>query len=129
MAGYFSGTYASLGPRVLTCTETSDATNAFSANEFTAPRTGLYLITANLLASSKGWTAGEEFNISFTVNGSDRIISAYFAQASIVTFGGTTISAVVAMNAGDKASFRAFNSMSGYILYGETYNRFSITEL
>jgi len=129
VTGYFSGTYPSLGPTTLSCTETSDANNNFSSNVFTAPRTGLYLITANLLASSKGWTAGEEFNISFSVGGTDKIISSYFAQASIVTFGGPTISAVIAMTAGETASFRSFNSMSGYILYGEKYNRFSITEL
>lgn len=129
VTGYFSGTYASLGPRTLSCTETSDVNNNFSSNVFTAPRTGLYLITANLLTSAKGWTAGEEFNISFSIGGTDKIISAFFAQASITTFGGPTISAVIAMTAGETASFRAFNSMSGYILYGENYNRFSITEL
>lgn len=130
VTGYFDGTYAA-GEQFLTCIESSDVTNAFSSNQFTAPRTGLYLITANLLTSQKQWVAVEELSIIFTVNGLFRIISPYFAQVALNTWGGPTISTVIAMNAGDVARFKAFNTAGrpNYTLYGENYNRFSITEL
>jgi hypothetical protein len=129
VTGYFSGTY-SAGGSTLTCTETSDANNAFSSNIFTAPRTGLYLITANMLSTSKDWDLREEFNISFNVGGTDVIISTFFSQAAITgTFGGTTISAVVSLTANQTASFKSYNSVRGYSLYYDKYNRFSITEL
>jgi hypothetical protein len=58
------------------------------------------------------------------------IISTFFSQAAITgTFGGTTISAVVSLTANQTASFKSFNSMRGYSLYNDKYNRFSITEL
>lgn len=126
--GYFSGTYAT-GEQVLSCTETSDISNRFTSNSFTAPRTGLYLVTANLLASSKAWIANEELSIIFTVNGVFKIVSPFFAQANVTTFGGPTISAVIAMNAGDVGQFKSFDGANSYTLYGENYNRFSITEL
>ncbi len=55
VTGYFSGS-SGTGLRVLTCTETQDRNNDFSNSVFTAPRTGLYLVTANLMTSSKSWT-------------------------------------------------------------------------
>jgi len=128
VTGYFSGTYPT-GEQVLSCTETSDVSNRFTSNAFTAPRTGLYLVTANLLASSKAWVANEELSIIFTVNGVFKIVSPFFAQANVTTFGGPTISAVIAMNAGDVGQFKSFDGVNSYTLYGENYNRFSITEL
>jgi hypothetical protein len=129
VTGYFSGIYTT-GVSTLTCNETSDASNVFSGNTFTAPRTGLYLITANLLTDSKDWNLREEFNISFMVNGVDVIISPFFSQAAITgSFGGPTITAVISITAGHTCTFRAFDNVRGYTLYGMNYNRFSITEL
>ena len=128
VTGYFSGTYAT-GEQVLTCNETSDASSRFASNAFTAPRTGLYLITANLLTTQKDWSPNEELSIIFTVNGVFQIVSPFFAQATVNTFGGPTISAIISMNAGDVGAFRSFNGLRSYTLYGLNYNRFSITEL
>jgi hypothetical protein len=90
----------------------------------------LYLITANLLTDSKDWNLREEFNISFMVNGVDVIISPFFSQAAITgSFGGPTITAVISITAGHTCTFRAFDNVRGYTLYGMNYNRFSITEL
>jgi hypothetical protein len=133
VTGYFSGDYLTHGTYTLTCNETSDASNVFSANTFTAPRTGLYLVTANLLTANKAWTAGEELTIAFTVDGTPQILSAFFYQvASSGAFGGPTISAVVAMNANQTAVFRSitYPGSSGFSVNGNaSYNRFSITEL
>jgi hypothetical protein len=129
VTGYFSGTYGS-GGSTLTCTETSDASNVFSGNIFTAPRTGLYLITANLLPQAKDWDLKEELNISFRVNGADVLISPFFSQAALTSsYGGPTITAVVSMNANQTAVFATFDANRGFTLYGANYNRFSITEL
>jgi len=129
VTGYFSGTYSS-GGSTLTCIETSDASNVFSSNTFTAPRPGLYLITANLLTEAKTWDLKEELNISFRVNGSDILISSFFSQAAITSaYGGPTINAVVSMSAGDQAVFSAFDFNRGYTLFSSLYNRFSISEL
>jgi hypothetical protein len=129
VTGYFSGTYG-IGGTTLTCNETSDATNVFSGNTFTAPRTGLYLITANLLTQAKDWDLREELNISFRVNGIDLLISPFFSQAALTnSYGGPTITAVVSITAGQTAVFATFDANRGFSLYGPNYNRFSITEL
>jgi hypothetical protein len=129
VTGYFSGTY-STGVSTLTCIETADASLAFASNTFTAPRTGLYLITANLLTTAKDWDLGEELNITFNVGGTDLINSGYFSQSTRTSaFGGPTLSAVVPFTAGQTAIFRTYSAVRGFTLYGAVYNRFSITEL
>ena len=132
VTGFFNGTPTTYnsGESTLVCTERSDATNAFSNNVFTAPRTGLYLITANLLPDAKNWDLTEELNISFHVNNSPVIISPFFSQANRTSaYGGCSISAVVSLTANQTCSFKTFDNLRGFSLYGESYNRFSITEL
>jgi hypothetical protein len=142
VTGYFLGSSESTPPSytsaiqtVLSCAEVSDVSNAFSSNTFTAPRESLYLVTANLLISSRAWTAGQELNITLVVGNdlstlSAQVISSNFMQSNITSFAGTTISAVIKMNANQKAQFHVFVSGSGtYSLYSTNYNRFSITEL
>lgn len=129
VTGFFNGTYNSL-ESTLVCTERSDATNAFSNNVFTAPRTGLYLITANLLPIAKNWDLSEELNISFYVGANSVIISPFFSQANRTgAFGGCSISAVIELTANQTCSFKTFDNLRGFSLYFESYNRFSITEL
>jgi hypothetical protein len=129
VAGYFSSS-SGTGLITLGCTETQDRNGDFASNEFTAPRTGLYLVTVNILTASKGWSVGEELNIgAYRVGTSTAyFLGEYFAQAAITTFGGTSSSCVVSLTAGDKLNFRAY-TLGGFALYGQSYNQFSITEL
>jgi hypothetical protein len=129
VAGYFSSS-SGTGLITLGCTETQDRNGDFASSEFTAPRTGLYLVTVNILTSSKGWTVGEELNIGAYQVGTSTpyFLGEYFAQAAITTFGGTSSSCVVSLTAGQKLNFRAY-SIGGFALYGQNYNQFSITEL
>jgi hypothetical protein len=129
VAGYFSSS-SGTGLITLGCTETQDRNGDFASNEFTAPRTGLYLVTVNILTASKGWSVGEELNIgAYRVGTSTAyFLGEYFAQAAITTFGGTSSSCVVSLTAGDKLNFRAY-TLGGFALYGQNYNQFSITEL
>ena len=129
VAGYFSSS-SGTNLIVLGCTETQDRNGDFASNEFTAPRTGLYLVTVNILTASKGWSVGEELNIGAYQVGTSTayFLGEYFAQAAITTYGGTSSSCVVSLTAGQKFNFRAF-SLGGFVLYGQSYNQFSITEL
>lgn len=129
VAGYFSSS-SGTGLITLGCTETQDRNGDFTSSEFTAPRTGLYLVTVNILTSSKGWFVGEELNIGAYQVGTSTpyFLGEYFAQAAITTFGGTSSSCVVSLTAGQKLNFRAYN-VGGFALYGQNYNQFSITEL
>ncbi len=129
VAGYFSSS-SGTGLITLGCTETQDRNGDFTSSEFTAPRTGLYLVTVNILTSSKGWFVGEELNIGAYQVGTSTpyFLGEYFAQAAITTFGGTSSSCVVSLTAGQKLNFRAYNA-GGFALYGQNYNQFSITEL
>jgi len=129
VAGYFSSS-SGTGSITLGCTETQDRNGDFASSEFTAPRTGLYLVTVNILTSSKAWSVGEELNIGAYQVGTSTpyFLGEYFAQAAITTFGGTSSSCVVSLTAGQKLNFRAYN-VGGFALYGQNYNQFSITEL
>ena len=133
VTGYFSGSYAPSGLRVLTCTETQDRNGDFSGNTFTSPRTGLYLVTVNLLTTQKSWNAGEELNIGIYQSGTSipYFLGEFFAQASVTTYGGVSTSCVVALTSGQQVNFQMFNSgsVNPFSLYGQNYNQFSITEL
>jgi hypothetical protein len=129
VTGYFSGS-SGTGLRVLTCTETQDRNSDFASNTFTAPRPGLYLVTANLTTSSKGWTVGEELNIGAFQAGTSTpyFLGEFFAQASISTLGVASSSCVISLTAGQQINFQSYN-VGGFSLYGQNYNQFSITEL
>ena len=133
VTGYFSGSYAPSGLRVLTCTKTQDRNNDFSSNTFTAPRTGLYLVTINLLTSQKSWNALEELNVGPYQSGTSTsfFLGEYFAQTSTTTFGGISTSSVISLTSGQQVNFQMFNSgsVNPFTLYGQSYNQFSITEL
>ncbi len=138
VTGYFSGTYNGNAVSILTCTETADPNENFASNTFTVPRSGLYLITVNLLTSEKNWNQREELNIGLynAVTGTPFFLGEYFAQVAFTgeskTFGGVSTSCVVSLTAGQTVNFRAYSSAASnttYTLYGENYNKFSITEL
>ena len=129
VTGYFSGS-AGTGSRILTCTINQDRNGDFSSNFFTAPRTGLYLVTISILTSQRSWSAGEELNVGAYNQGTGTpfFLAEFFAQAGITTFGGTSGSSVIPLTAGQKLDFRSFN-IGSFSLYGALYNQFSITEL
>ena len=132
VTGYFSGTYTPGAARVLTCTKTADPNENFASNTFTVPRSGLYLITVNLLTSEKSWNQKEELNIGLynAVTGTPFFLGEYFAQVALTTFGGVSTSCVVSLTAGQQVNFRSYNGGSiDFTLYGQIYNQFSITEL
>ncbi len=131
VTGYFSGSYAPGATRVLTCTETDDRNSDFSSNTFTAPRTGLYLVTINLLTSAKSWVAAEELNIGVYKSGVAKFLGEYFAQTTHTTIGGVSTSCVVSLTANDQVNFQLYNNgnVNPFSLYGQNYNQFSITEL
>lgn len=134
VSGYFSGSYTS-GPNTLTCTEVADVYNNFSSNAFTSPRTGFYLITANLTPDGgRQWYGGEILRLFVSVN-SVVVANANFNSTTMYTavFSPTiAVSAVLPLSAGDVLTFQQgrfggvngsfdFNSIDG--------SRFSITEL
>jgi hypothetical protein len=129
VTGYFSGS-SGTGLRTLTCTINNDRNSDFSSNYFTAPRTGLYLVTITILTSQRAWALGEELNVGAYREGTTTpyFLAEFFAQAAISTFGGATGSSVVELTAGQKLNFQAFN-VGSFSLYGANYNQFSITEL
>lgn len=129
VTGYFSNSNGT-GLRVLECTETQDRNNDFANNTFTAPRPGLYLVTANLMTAQKSWALGEELNIGAYQAGNNTPFfqGQFFAQAAISTFGIASSSCVIALTAGQQFNFQSFNAGS-FSLYGSNYNQFSITEL
>ena len=129
VTGFFNNTSYSSGSKTLACTEESDASSVFSSNTFTAPRTGLYLVTAHLGVDSKSWTAGEQMSITFEVGGTSKVTSSLFpiVNSTASNYGTTSISSVISMTAGDQGVFKSFgNAMT---VYTSSYNRFSITEL
>ena len=127
--GYFSS-YSGTGLQVLGCTETQDRNNDFQNNTFTAPRTGLYLVTANILTSFRSWSIGEELNIGAYQAGTTipYFLGLYFSQAAINTYGGATSSCVISLTQSQQVNFQAFN-YDGFTVYLPEYNQFSITEL
>jgi len=132
VTGYFSGTYNGNAVSILTCTVTADANGDFSSNTFTVSRSGLYLITLNILTTDRSWNLKEELNIGlYTAAGARFFLGEYFAQVAMSTFGGVSTSCVVSLTAGQQVNFRSYNSngSSNYTLYGADYNQFSITEL
>ena len=129
VTGYFNNSSYSSGTRTLTCTEESDASGVFSSNTFTAPRTGLYLVTAQLGVDAKSWGAGEQMSITFEVGGTSRLTSSLFqiVSSTVNYYGTTSISSVISMTAGEQGIFRSFGG--SMTVYTPAYNRFSITEL
>ena len=133
VTGYFFGTYNGASISVLSCNETADPNGDFDSNTFTVPRSGLYLITLNILTTDRTWALKEELNIGlYTTAGTSFFLGEYFSQVAQSTYGGVSTSCVVSLTAGQTVNFRAFcsaASSSSYILYGANYNQFSITEL
>jgi hypothetical protein len=129
VTGYFSS-ISGTGLQTLTCTINQDRNGDFSSNYFTAPRTGLYLVTISILSTQRTWAVGEELNVGAynQVSGAAFFLAEFFAQAAITTFGGTSGSSVIPLTAGQKLNFKAFH-LAGFSLYGANYNQFSITEL
>ncbi len=135
VSGYFSGSYTGNGPNTLTCTEVADVYNNFSSNTFTAPRTGYYLVTANLTNDGgRQWWTGEVLRLFVTVNSVVQANSNFYHTTTYQPTYSTSIvvSAVLPLSAGDLLIFQQgkfggvgssfdFNSIDG--------NRFSITEL
>ncbi len=125
VTGYFSAVSYTPGNSTLACTETVDINNNFNANVFTAPRTGVYLISANLLTNgSKIWAANEELTIGFAGS----IFSAYISPTDRTGFGGPNLSAAVSLNAGDNVVFGKYSGGS-FTVHANSFVRFSITEL
>jgi len=116
--------------KTLAYTESSDNNNAFSSNTFTVPRTGLYLITAQLSADIKAWTAGEQFSVTFNYdnNALGSINTGLFTTGAATTYGTTSFSAVASLEAGKTAIFTTCCNVFTTI-NSAPYNRFSITEL
>jgi hypothetical protein len=134
VTGYFSSQSYNIGSptgtsATLTSIETSDNSNRFDNNTFTAPRTGLYLVTANLLTKQKTWSLQEELDLVFAVAGANRVISAFFSPLSGSVFGNSNLSAVISMNQGETGIFRVITYQSGMEVAAQIYNQFSITEL
>ena len=132
VTGYFTGTYIQGALRVLACTVTADPNGNFASNTFTVPRSGLYLVTVNLMTGEKSWTQREELNVGLynASNNAAFFLGEYFAQVAFTTFGVANSSCVVSLTAGQQVNFQVFNSGSvNYTLYGQNYNQFSITEL
>lgn len=113
----------------LICNETSDNSNRFSSNTFTAPRTGLYLVTANLLSQQKTWIMQEELDLVFSVQGNAKVISAFFSPLNGSAFGSSNLSAVISMTQNETGTFSVITYQSGMRVAASIYNQFSITEL
>jgi hypothetical protein len=132
VSGYFNNSSYSQGLNVLACTKVNDVNNDFSANTFTAPRTGLYLVTVNLMTTNRDWLAArEEINIGpYNVStGAAYFLGEFFAQGSVNTYGVVSSSCVISLTAGTQFNFKAFNTTGSYTLATSNYNQFSITEL
>jgi hypothetical protein len=132
VTGYFTGTYSQAGVRVLSCTMTADPNGDFASNTFTAPRSGLYLVTVNIFLAQKSWSIMEEFNIGLynVANSESFFLGQYFSPVTASVAAGASSSCVVSLTKDQQVNFRTYNNGSGdYTLYGAKYNQFSITEL
>lgn len=124
VSGFFSAnTYIAGAVTPLACTETIDINNNFNANIFTAPRTGVYLISANLTTTAKTWTSAEELSLS--IGG---VTFSFFSQTSWSGFAGPKLNCTLFLNAGDTISFSKWSSNS-FTVHSANFNRFSISEL
>jgi hypothetical protein len=124
VSGFFSpNTYVAGAVSALSCTETIDVNNNFNSNIFTAPRTGVYLVSAYLTTTSKAWTTTEELSIGF-----GNTTAAYFSQTIWTGFGGPSLNFTVYLNSGEAISFSKWSSF-GFTVHTQAFNRFSISEM
>ncbi|MCY1660198.1 hypothetical protein [Chryseobacterium sp. SL1] len=127
VTGFFTPgvTYAG-GVFSLSCTEEIDVNNNFTSNTFTAPRTGIYLISANLLTTSRAWVFGEELTLTFF-----GISSGYFSPAgSASSYGGPVLSAAIRLTAGQVVNFTGWKgNNTSFTTHDSGFNRFSLVEL
>ncbi|MBB6370374.1 hypothetical protein [Chryseobacterium shigense] len=120
---------------VLSYTEAFDIGNNFATNTFTAPRTGYYMVNANiLLAPSANWsTSSNEFYFDAVVNGTVALSNSnVFSVSSNTSSEGPTLSinGLVSMNAGQQLTIRGWmynNNVARTIQNGRTF--LSIYEL
>ncbi len=135
VSGYFNSliTYNGNTTNTLTCTETNDVNDNFSSSTFTAPRTGLYLVTVNLMTTNRTWTeVREEINVGpYDIStGQAYFLGEFFAQVNgLVSYGVISTSCVIRLTAGTQFNFRTFNTRNSFELMPSAYNQFSITEL
>jgi hypothetical protein len=124
VSGFFSATTYTAGAATpLVCTETIDVNNDFDANAFTAPRTGVYLISANLTTTSKSWTSAEELSL-----GIGDVTFSFFSQTSWIGHAGPSLNFTVFLNSGNTISFAKW-STNGFTIHTANFNRFSISEM